>query len=170
MTAVTANDIRLGEGYALFSEAASKSRPVVVVRQTLTHADIHSIKRVALQPSAFAPAFSRIDQFAQLPPNWDSYDAKPLTKHAVDVSRFILHQLYDASLERRTTALAPYHSAPSPDGGIAIEWRHDGRSIELWIGPSGSLTAIVDDPVTETVHREFRSVDAVVAAIEAVIA
>ena len=169
MIAVTTSDIRLNEGYALFSEAGMKSRPVTVVQQTLTHADIHSFKRIALQPSPFAPAVSRIDAFANLPAGWDSYDARPITREAVDASRSILYRLHDAALDRGTIALAPYHAAPSPDGGVAIEWRRDGRSIELWITPSGSLSAAIDDPLNGTMEREFHSGDAAIAAIEAVI-
>jgi hypothetical protein len=169
MIAVTASDIRLNEGYALFSEAGMKSRPVTVVQQTLTHAEIHSIKRIALQPSPFAPAVSRIDAFADLPAGWDSYGARPITREAADISRAILYRLHEAALERGTIALAPYHVAPSPDGGVAIEWRRDGRSIELWITPTGSLTAAIDDPLNGTVEREFHSRDAAVVTIEAVI-
>jgi hypothetical protein len=169
MIALTATDIRLNEGYALFSEAGTKSRPIPVVQQTLTHADIHSLKRIALQPSPFAHALSRIDVFANFPAGWDSYDARPITPAAVNASRAILHRLHEISLERGTTALAPYHAAPSPDGGIAIEWRRDGSSIELWIAPAGTLSAVRDDLIDNAEEREFQSCDTAAAAIEAVI-
>jgi hypothetical protein len=169
MIAITASDLMLDESYALFSQEATRSRPLIGAHYALTNADIHSFKRVALQPSAFAPAFSRLDEFARFGPDWDSYGASPLSHEAIDVARVILHRLHELSLDGVTPALAPYHAAPSPDGGVAIEWRRDGRSMELWIGPNGSLAAIIDDSLDDATQREFQSVETAIAAIEAVI-
>lgn len=169
MIAITASDLRLDESYALFSHEAARSRPLIGVHYALTDADLHSIKRVALQPSAFAPALSRIDEFARLRPDWDSYGAEPLSNEAADVARALLRRLHEASLDGVTPALAPYHCAPSPDGGIAIEWRRDGRSVELWIHPGGSLTAVVDESLGDVMQRDFHSIETALATIEEVI-
>jgi len=170
MNAVTGGELRLDEGYALFSEEANRSRPVAGVNQTLTFADIHSFKRVALQPSTFAPAFSQIDTFAQLGDDWDSYGARAITHEAADAARAILHRLHDLSLETLSSSLAPYHATPSPDGGVGLEWRREGQSIELWIGADGSLSAVIEDTLANLMQqRSFGSSDAAIATIESVV-
>lgn len=69
---------------------------------------------------------SQLASFADLPENWDSYEARRISPAAIEVARALLRAVPAAALV-----------VPLPDGGIQIEWdRADGYcEIEIAVFP-----------------------------------
>gem|GEM_PF-4541779 len=61
--------------------------------------------------------------------------------------------------------MAPYHIAPMPNGGLQIEWRRQLRSIELWIDPEGTFSALVDDGAGDVREKLYLNAAAAAADI-----
>ena len=77
----------------------------------------------------------RLEQFRQLPENWDSYGAPRITDEAIEKGKSILTLMTAAGFFEEPFV------APSPSGGIQIEWCIPGGEVELQIPPTG-------DPIT----------------------
>ena len=85
-------------------------------------------------PEALRRLQHPIDQilgFRALPPNWDSYDSRPIDDRAIACSLVLLIQ---AELPM---AHAPFVS-PVPGGGVQLEWQLGQRALEFEALPDGS--------------------------------
>ena len=122
-----------------------------------------------LRPGPFEPVLSQVARYRELPADWDSYGAQRISEPAIEAAIRVLDLLSDTAIERAITLLVPYHIAPVPNGGIQIEWRRDGRSIELWIAPDGFLEAVVDALPDGLAEKSYITVASAVAEIQAVV-
>jgi hypothetical protein len=77
------------------------------------------------------PALSKI---LRLPPNWDSYQARPVVPRAVAGVLSFLDQVM------RDTTIMP-SIVPMVDGGVQLEWHSRGIDFEIEVGPSGRFYA-----------------------------
>lgn len=77
----------------------------------------------------------RLEELRQLPDNWDSYGAPRITDKALEKARSVL------TLMTATGSFAQPFVAPSPNGGVQIEWYIPTGEVELRIPPNG-------DPLT----------------------
>jgi len=81
----------------------------------------------------------RIDALARLQDDWDTYGGASPTALAVRSARQLAQDVvkrYGGSAGKRSL---PYHVAPIAHGGVGLEWRDGNASLEIWIGPDGSL-------------------------------
>jgi len=74
----------------------------------------------------------RFEQFKQLPENWDSYGASRITDEAIEKGKSILAFMTAAGVLKQSFV------APSPSGGIEIEWYGAGKEVVLEIPPTGA--------------------------------
>lgn len=85
------------------------------------------------------PALERLVEIAALPENWDGAGALPPSARAV--ARACL--LIEAAAERHEQSfggrVAPWTSAPIPDGGLQVEWLGPSARIDVQIAPDGVL-------------------------------
>lgn len=75
---------------------------------------------------------SRLDEFAAIESDWDSYGADPISPAAVTLARAFLVAL--------GARFAPDNVAPIADGGIQMEWRGAGRNMQIEITATGEMT------------------------------
>ena len=104
-------------------------------------------------PAVLHRSLLRLDKLSKLERDWDSYGALPLTPTALaraDATMRKAVALFGVTLGER---VAPYTLMPIPDGGVSIEWRGPGATLELDIGPSGALSYLLIDYSTE--ERSF---------------
>jgi hypothetical protein len=66
----------------------------------------------------------RLETLAELRQGWDSYNGNPVSDAAHEAVWYLL------SLD------VPF-IAPTPDGGLCIDWSHGGAEISLECGPDG---------------------------------
>ena len=78
---------------------------------------------------AYSWAKALVDQFRDLPQGWDSYGAEAVDPDAAELAVQVLAEL------RAIPDLTPPRAAPSPDGGISIEWHLSGVDFVISIGP-----------------------------------
>src|SRR5664280_167148 len=78
-----------------------------------------------------------INRVAQLPQGWDSYNGDPLKEKAA---------LHSIELLKRMEfgGPAPW-VAPTPDGGIHLEWSRQGLGLELEIAEDGVVEVLTED-------------------------
>lgn len=82
--------------------------------------------------SALLPTWEqRFEQLRQLPENWDSYGASRISSNAIEKGKSILTVMTSIGLPQQ------FFVAPSPDGGIQIEWELPGKELLLEIPPTG---------------------------------
>ena len=95
------------------------------------------VSTVALQP-----AFDRLDQIADLGPNWDSYGAASISSTAIAATQQLLTTL-DGRLGAAGERLQPYAIVPIANGGLQIEWRRPENNLEVEIGPGGEMAYLL---------------------------
>ncbi len=74
-------------------------------------------------------ARSIVDAFRNLQEGWDSYGAMTVDSTAADLAEQLLAEM------RRIPGLAIPQAAPSPDGGVSIEWHRTNLDLVISIGP-----------------------------------
>jgi hypothetical protein len=85
---------------------------------------------------------SKIEGFAYLQQNWDSYNADAISMIAIDVAKEILNYFHNN--EFLTNGIA-VHVFPMRDGGIQFEFDGENICAELEINPNGDSTFILFD-------------------------
>jgi hypothetical protein len=136
--------------YALFSSEGKRLRSeVFIVTSPPWSLEPEARKSIEMRQQPFVAWLRQIEALAALPSNWDSYEARVISRAAVEVARALLTDLSFQALP--LAGLLPFHIAPIPTGGIEIEWRRaDGAgSLELWIDSGGAMEAITDRPFAE---------------------
>ena len=125
----------------------------------LTHGVLRITKSVecmspnAARPDPLLPAYQRLRGFAELPKNWDSYDASPVSARAISGARRLLSELSREFPDAEGTA--PYTLAPLASGGVQIEWRGAHGALELEVDPKGRLSGLlVEDHETGRSYEE----------------
>ena len=75
-----------------------------------------------------------LQKLSELDPNWDSYDAEPITEAAIKATKDLLLIL---EIGRK-----PDFILPLSDGGIQLEWsdKYSDSVIEVEVSPLGELT------------------------------
>ena len=80
-----------------------------------------------------------LDRLARLPADWDSYGADPPTDAAVSHGRRLVEVLTPLLVAQAGHRGDPWAVAARVDGGIQIEWDGESGSVEVHIGPDGTL-------------------------------
>jgi len=84
--------------------------------------------RSAPQSFAYGPAEQWISRqlgpLFDLPPNWDTYGARPITEVAASDARHLLLQLLNQDVTPPTVV-------PLPDGGVSLEWRRHSQEFAI---------------------------------------
>lgn len=76
-------------------------------------------------------ANDRLNSFAKLEPNWNSYGAKPIDRDVIVMAKAMLWRLCGAGEYQLTPV-------PMSDGGIQLEGVIDGHDFECQIYPKGA--------------------------------
>ena len=92
---------------------------------------------------ALARALARLDEFATLPENWDSYGATTPSTDTVEAARSLVLAVAEAA-NHGDSPVVPETSAPVPDGGIQVEWQGPAARIEVVLAPDGSLGYLIE--------------------------
>jgi hypothetical protein len=81
----------------------------------------------------------RLAELLTFEPDWDSYGGDPPTLGAIDAARYLLQTVRERYSAAPPDRSRPFAIAPTPDGGVLVEWRSPGRTISVLIGAEGSL-------------------------------
>lgn len=84
-------------------------------------------------------ALGRLEELSRLPANWDSYDADPISKNALDRARELLLTLRAALEESLGDAFIPVNIAPIADGGVQLEWEQGGSYLEVELSTESEI-------------------------------
>jgi hypothetical protein len=89
---------------------------------------------------------------ARLPQNWDSYGASPINPEAIQKARGILRSVFALG---GTSIPLPF-VAPSPDGGIELEWKTtSNKELMLDIPPvEGHMAFLLVEPTDSGDEQE----------------
>lgn len=82
----------------------------------------------------------RLDDFAELKPNWDSYGAEPISGNAIDAASVLLMSLAARLEPWFGSRVKPYVVVPLSSGGVQLEWRGPGGTIEVEANAEGRLS------------------------------
>jgi hypothetical protein len=87
-------------------------------------------------------------ELRNLPANWDSYGARPPTRVAIDTAQALLSSVYSVLARVPAERLQPELLVPLADGGVQIEWSAHTVSVEVQVGPTGTLGYLYVDRST----------------------
>lgn len=87
-------------------------------------------------PSRFSPLAAEVRGFLDLEADWDSYGARRVQWDAARKAFELLAQLGED--------LPVPSVVPTAAGGLQFEWGGDGDVVEIEVGPTGTLTALID--------------------------
>lgn len=94
-------------------------------------------------PPSLLPAFRRIREMAELPPNWDAEGADPPTPQAVAAALYLIEAMAERQHARGLGLTLPSTSSPIPDGGLQVEWQGRNAHIDVQANPDGSYGFLV---------------------------
>lgn len=77
-----------------------------------------------------AEAVAELESYRAYPPGWDSYKADPIDPSAVDLALKIVAA--DGILTDS------FDCAPTSDGGVALEWESDGKTLTVEVYAAAS--------------------------------
>ena len=84
------------------------------------------------------PLATALQQLGRLEANWDSYDALPPSRLAVERAWFLASALVDMGLP-------PPQIFPTRRGGLQMEWHAPHASLELEFDPNGTTGVFIFD-------------------------
>ena len=89
-----------------------------------------------MAPEHFAAAIEKIESIQKMSPGWNGFRAAVASE---DVRRAAIEFLRDIPRRFPADVSEPTIVAPTPDGGVVLEWRlvHWPRSLELVFLPNG---------------------------------
>ncbi len=91
------------------------------------------------------PALERLEQLAELGPDWDSYGAHAPTPDAVAAAHDLLIAVGERLGHRLGSRVMPSAVVPLADGGVQIEWRGPTADLELEIRAADDLAYLFVD-------------------------
>ena len=104
------------------------------------------------------PALDQLRHFANLPSDWDSYGAAPITDAAIRRAREVLGLVqadFTGKLARVLgDSLRPFAVAPTASGGVQLEWRGPSGCLEVEISPAGEYGFLIASGVGA--RRQYR--------------
>jgi hypothetical protein len=89
------------------------------------------------------PALERLEEFATLPNDWDSYGAAPISTVAVEHARELAAEIISKHALSIRPAGYSFDVVPTPDGGVQLEWDVGAHDLEISIGPHGTLAYLL---------------------------
>lgn len=90
-------------------------------------------------------AGARLCELGTLGHDWDSYGGDPPTPLAITRARQLLKQACERFIATVGGGVRPFAIAPTPDGGILIEWRTARRGIAILVGAAGALDFVTTE-------------------------
>jgi hypothetical protein len=102
---------------------------------------------------SLVPVLQRIADMADLPSNWDSYGALPLTARAVARACLLVTAIAEEG-EPSGNRLLPWTSAPIADGGLQIEWTCETARIDVQVSPDGTLGYLIQRGTAEAAEYQ----------------
>lgn len=82
------------------------------------------MKHSSAIPAWIKPTLSAFRDVQELPPNWDSYGAKPSETGLINASLSLLTQIMD-------DRFPPPAVVPLADGGLQFEWHRNNQDLEI---------------------------------------
>lgn len=149
-------DVSLGGNYALLSPEGKRSSADWYRRDARAGSidlqwSLNTVLRIVeLRERPFASAIRTLETFRDLPTDWDSYGAAPVSKASISTAMALLSDLSYRPTAYVAPGLLPTAVSPVPTGGVHIQWdRPDGAGMEVWIGSAGSIRILIDRPQSE---------------------
>ncbi len=112
---------------------------------------------VGQPPAWFEPVVHRLRALASLPPNWDSYGARPIRSECAQEAIRLL--LYALQPDDPMPAIVPV-----PQGGLQLEWHEAGVDVEVEIESPRCVHIAVEDKATGDVWERTVSDGATILA------
>jgi hypothetical protein len=82
-------------------------------------------------------ALEDLEEFRALEEDWDSYGAAPITDVSLKAARRLLRAAAAGELNK------PYFIAPSPRGGVQLEWHGKQDALEVEISPQAGMSYLL---------------------------
>jgi len=85
-------------------------------------------------------AMKKLDELKNLPEDWDSYGADPISLHAIEVAKSVITSVMKAFGGIIGTVVQLTDIIPLADGGVQLEWVGPHDKLEVEISPNGTIS------------------------------
>jgi hypothetical protein len=97
-------------------------------------------QRITLPHLHLEPTFERLEELANLEPDWDGYEGQPPSRQAVALAGCLVAGAWDRFGAQYDERVQPYEIMPIADGGLQLEWRGSAERLHLNVGPDGRIS------------------------------
>lgn len=94
----------------------------------------------ALAASHLEPTFERLEELANLEPDWDGYEGRPPSSQATAIAGCLVAGAWDRFGAQYDERAQPYEIMPIADGGLQLEWRGSAERLHLNVGPDSRIS------------------------------
>ena len=84
-------------------------------------------------------ALRRLDELQNLPQDWDSYDADPISQNAIATAKSIIISVMKSFGNTIGDVVQLTDVIPIADGGVQLEWVGPHAELEIEISPNGNI-------------------------------
>lgn len=112
---------------------------------------------IILQPQMESDQSPRIDGFAKLPENWDSFGSGPISELAIKNAKASWTAL-------QTSGITPDRISPTPDDSVLFELKRESQAVLMEFFGTGDIAVVSVEGETEKLY-DFTEVSEAVAAV-----
>ncbi len=113
------------------------------------------IGQVERPPVYINADIEEIEALVRLEPDWDSYGAAAISPQAIALAKDLV--VYTAIGAASLGIEAhPYYIGSTPTGGVQVEWRRDGREIQVEVRSNQTLGCLLVRQSDTQREREYR--------------
>jgi hypothetical protein len=148
--------------------ASAESTMPALQRRTSPYASSVPAPRRRLQapaePAALSESLRTLAALQYLRTGWDGENAASISASAIAEARRIITTTI-CSYPLLDRSLRPHSITPVPNGGVQIEWRTEGRLVELEVDTDGQISLLFADrtgPTPRFVERHGLGLDTAV--------
>lgn len=92
--------------------------------------------------SMLVSAMTRLDELQKLPQDWDSYDAEPISQHAIAKAKLILISVMKTFSNAIGDVVQLTDVIPIADGGVQLEWVGPHAELEIEVSPNSNVSLL----------------------------
>src|SRR3954447_24768225 len=112
--------------------------------------------------SSFIDLQERFVDLARIEPDWDSYGAAPVDRHALALAQALILDVVAACGNRPLAEVLPFDVMPLPTGAVQVIWRGQAGELDLDIDAAARIGSLLTLESGST--RQWEEVDNAEAA------
>lgn len=104
---------------------------------------LYSVKAISNRSSSMLiTAIRKLDELQNLPQDWDSYGADPISQNAIETAKSIIISVMKSFSNAIGDVVQLTDVIPIADGGVQLEWVGPHAELEVEISPNSNISLL----------------------------